>query len=98
MRRTVLMLGAAAMLLGATQLMAQAKPSFAGSWTLVPDSAAAGGAGGGGAAGRGGGRGGGMFGGLGMVATIAQDANTLTITRTTQAGETKMVYKLDGSE
>jgi hypothetical protein len=58
-------------------------PNFAGKWTLVPDSA-------------GGGRGG--FGGLGLGATITQDANTLTITRTTQAGEFTSTYKLDGSE
>ena len=93
MKRKLLMLGVASLLVGATQLMAQAKPSFAGSWTLVPDPAAAADAGG---ARRGGGGGG--FGGLGNAATIAQDASTLTITRTTQAGETKSVYKLDGSE
>jgi hypothetical protein len=33
-----------------------------------------------------------------MECTIAQDATSLTVTRTTQAGETKTVYKLDGSE
>ena len=92
--KRMLLLGVASLLVGATQLMAQAKPSFAGSWTLVPDSAAA-------AANAGGGRrggGGGGFGGLGMAATITQDASTLTITRTTQAGEMKSVYKLDGTE
>ena len=52
--------------------------------------------GGGGRGGGGGGRGGGGF--CGQECTIAQDATTLTVTRTTQAGETKAVYKLDGSE
>jgi hypothetical protein len=33
-----------------------------------------------------------------MAATLTQDASTLTITRTTQQGEVKMVYNLDGSE
>jgi len=33
-----------------------------------------------------------------MGGTIAQDASTLTITRTTQAGEVKTTYRLDGSE
>ena len=36
--------------------------------------------------------------GLGQQATIAQDAKALTITRTTQAGEFKSVYNLDGSK
>jgi hypothetical protein len=78
-------------------LSAQAKPSFAGKWTLVPDAnAAAAPAGGGG--GRGGGRGGGFGGGgfCGMECTITQDANTLVVSRTTQAGETKTTYTLDG--
>jgi hypothetical protein len=33
-----------------------------------------------------------------MGGTITQDASTLTITRTTQAGEVKTVYRLDGSD
>jgi hypothetical protein len=36
--------------------------------------------------------------GLGMGGTIAQDAATLTITRTTPAGGVRTVYRLDGSE
>jgi hypothetical protein len=84
-------------------LSAQAKPNFAGKWTLQADpnapAAPAGGAGGGRG---GGGRGGGGFGGggqfCGMECNIAQDATTLTITRTTQAGEMKTEYKLDGTE
>jgi hypothetical protein len=38
------------------------------------------------------------MGGFGTEATIVQDAAALTITRTTQMGEIKSVYKLDGSE
>jgi hypothetical protein len=88
-------------------LSAQGKPDFSGKWTLVPgDAPAGGGAPAGGAPGGGapgGGRGGGGRGGgggqfCGQECTIAQDANTLTVTRTTQAGEAKAVYKLDGSE
>jgi hypothetical protein len=71
-------------------MVAQTTPNLSGTWTLVPDPNAPQ------AAGRG--RGGGMFGGLGTTATIAQDAKTLTITRTTQAGEVKSVYNLDGSD
>jgi hypothetical protein len=69
------------------------KADLSGKWTLVPDPAAAAGGGGGG---RGGGRGGGGF--CGQECTITQDATTLTVTRTTQAGEQKATYKLDGSE
>jgi hypothetical protein len=67
-------------------------PNFAGKWTLVPDPNAP--AGGGGRGGRGGGFG--QF--CGMECTIAQDATSLTVSRTTQAGETKITYKLDGTE
>jgi hypothetical protein len=70
--------------LALTSLAAQAPPNFAGKWTLVPD-----------ANGAGGGRG---MGGIGQTATIVQDANTLTLTRTTQMGEFTTTYKLDGSE
>ena len=70
--------------LALSSLLAQAPPNFAGKWTLVPDASAAGG-----------GRG---MGGLGQNATIVQDANTLTLTRTTQMGEFTTTYKLDGSE
>lgn len=77
-------------------LSAQGKPDFSGKWSLVPDPNAAAPAGGGGGGGRGGGRGGGGF--CGQECTIAQDATSITITRTTQAGEQKATYKLDGSE
>ena len=57
-------------------------PNFSGKWAVVEAP--------------GGGRGG--FGGLGQSAVIKQDAETMTITRTTQMGEFTSVYKLDGSE
>ena len=86
MRKAAVFMGAAALILGATNVSAQGK-SFAGTWTVVADPAAAAPA-----PGRGGGR------GLGQGATIAQDAKTLTVTRTTQNGEIKQVYNLDGSD
>jgi hypothetical protein len=86
-------LGAAALVLAAASTFAQGKTNFAGKWTLVVDPAAAGG---GGRGGRGGGGGGGFA--CGPECTITQDAATLTVTRTTQAGEQKFVVKLDGSE
>ena len=100
MRRISLLATAAATVLFVAGLSAQAKPDFSGKWTLVPGDAAAAPAGGGGGGGRGGGRGGGGGGGqfCGQDCTIAQDATTLTVTRTTQAGEQKAVFKLDGSE
>ena len=85
MRRNFLMAGALALVLAVPAANAQDKPNFSGSWTLVPDpNAPTGGRGGGG--------------GLGQAATITQDAKTLTVTRTTQNGEVKTVYNLDGSE
>jgi hypothetical protein len=90
MRKTALIVGALSLVVAATVAQAQ-QPNFSGTWTLVPDPNAAGGGGGGG--GRGGGGG-----GLGQGGTVTQDAKTLTITRTTQAGEVKTVYNLDGSE
>ena len=86
MRKAAVFMGAAALILGATTVSAQGK-NFAGTWTVVADPAAAAPA-----PGRGGGR------GLGQGGIIAQDAKTLTITRTTQNGEVKSVYNLDGSE
>ena len=86
MRKAAALMGAAALIFGATNVSAQSK-SFAGTWTAVADSAAPAPA-----PGRGGGR------GLGQAATIVQDDKTLTITRTTQNGEMKSVYNLDGSE
>jgi len=71
-----------AVILATSLSLAQAPPSFAGKWTLVPDPNA---------------QGGGM-GGLGQEATITQDASTLGVTRTTQMGTFTSNYKLDGSE
>ncbi len=88
MRRNALIVGALSLVFAASVAQAQDKPNFSGSWTLVVDPNAAGGGGGGG-------RGGG---GLGQAATLTQDAKTLTITRTTQNGEVKTVFNLDGSE
>ena len=70
----------------AATVVAQTPPNFAGKWTLVADPNAAP---------AGGGRG---MGGLGQEATIAQDASSLTITRTTPVGTFTSTYKLDGSE
>ena len=86
MRRNALILGALSLVLAATTATAQDKPNFSGSWTLVVDPNAPP------PTGRGGG------GGLGQAATLTQDAKTLTITRTTQNGEVKTVFNLDGSE
>jgi hypothetical protein len=100
MRRQLSKLAAAAVaVLMVAGLSAQAKPDLSGKWTLVsdPNAAPAGGGPGGGRGG--GGRGGGGGGQLcGAECTITQDATTLTLTRTTPAGETKAVYKLDGSD
>ena len=85
MRRNALIVGALSLVFAASVAQAQDKPNFSGSWTLVVDPNAP-------APGRGGG------GGLGQAATLTQDAKTLTITRTTQAGEVKLVYNLDGSD
>ena len=89
MRRSALM-SIAAVALVATNAFAQAKTNFAGTWNMVEDPAqqqAAGGRGG---------RGG--FGGFGQTFTITQDDKAITITRTTQNGESKSVYNLDGSD
>lgn len=85
MRRATLLLSAAALVLATPNVFAQGK-NFAGKWMAVVDPNAPP------PTGRGGGR------GLGAEPTIAQDDKTLTITRTTQAGEVKSVYNLDGSE
>jgi hypothetical protein len=87
MRRSALM-GVVAVAFVASSAFAQAT-SFAGTWNMVVDPAQQQAAGGGGRGGRG---------GFGPTFTIAQDAKTLTITRTTQNGEMKTVYNLDGSE
>jgi hypothetical protein len=40
MRRLAVILGFAAVVVGAAELAAQEKPNFAGKWTMVPDPAA----------------------------------------------------------
>ena len=71
--------------IASASISAQSKPSFAGKWTMVPESVAAAGA-----TGRG---------GLGQEFTAAQDDKTLTVTANNpQLGELKSVYNLDGSE
>ena len=89
MRRTAMLVSAAAVVLFTASLFAQAKPSFAGKWTMVADPNAAP---------AGGGRGRGGFGGLGMEFTAAQDDKALTVTSTGQNGEVKSIYNLDGSD
>src|SRR5678809_1548530 len=86
MRRTAVLFAAASILAGPNLLAAQGA-NLAGHWTMVVDPNAPP------PTGRGGGRG-----GLGPDVTISQDAKTLTVTRTTQAGEIKSVYNLDGSD
>ena len=95
MKRMTAMLSAAAVVIMAASLLAQAKPNFAGKWTM--DAPAAGAPAGGG--GRGGGFGGG--GGWGMAPTITQDATTLTVEYMgggQAPAPVKLVYKLDGTE
>lgn len=85
MRKTAALFSVMAALALTVGVFAQAKPSFAGKWTMVADPAA------------GGGRGGGMM-GLGPEVTIVQDAKTVTMTRAIQGTEVKSVYNLDGSD
>jgi hypothetical protein len=86
MRRTATLLTALAVVVSCVIVAAQT-PQLAGKWTLVPDPSAPGG------------RGGGFGGGLGMEATVEQNAKTLTITRAGFGGgePIKSVYNLDGS-
>ena len=101
MKRMIAMLSvASAVVLMTAGVLAQAKPNFAGSWTMDMPAAPAGGAApaagaGGGGGGRGGGRGGG---GWGMDITITQDANTLKVTGMQGQAPLELTYKLDGSE
>jgi hypothetical protein len=83
--------------------MAQAKPNFAGSWTVDQDKTTAanpapagGGGGGGGARGGGGAGGGGGRGGAQGPMVIKQDATTLSIERQGANGPTTTTYTLDG--
>lgn len=97
MKRLTALMTVAALVVGAAGVFAQAKPNFAGKWTLDPASvpAPAGGAAGGGM-----GRGG-RGGGLGQELTITQDAATLTLDYMgggRNPGPVKLSYALDGSE
>ncbi|HEX5214525.1 MAG TPA: hypothetical protein VFV98_03630 [Vicinamibacterales bacterium] len=100
MRRVATLVSTATVMMFTVGLLAQAKPNFAGKWTVdaekttAANPAPAGGGGGGG--GRAGGGGGGRGGGGPM--TIAQDATTLTITTEGQNGPMEVKYKLDGTE
>src|SRR6476661_8782507 len=99
MRRSTALMSLAAVAVMASNAFAQAKPNFAGTWNMVVDPAAqqGGGAGGGGGQ-RGGQRGGGGGGGgfSGMTFSVAQDANTVTITRTQGENTVTTKYNLDG--
>lgn len=96
MKRLTALATAAALIIGTASVFAQAKPNFAGKWTMeAPAQPAAAPAPGGG------GRGGGRGGGLGQELTITQDATTLTLDYVAggrNPGPVKMTYKLDGSE
>lgn len=90
MKRLTALTTVAALVLASAAVFAQAKPNFAGKWTLEPAAAPAPG---------GGGRGG--RGGLGQELTIAQDATTLTLDYVgggRNPGPVKLTYKLDGSD
>ena len=92
MRRSTALMSVAAVAFMASTAFAQAKPSFAGTWNMVQDpAAAAAAAGGGGRGGRGGG-------GFGATFTATQDDKTLTITRTMGQNSVVSAYTLDGSE
>src|SRR3954462_1707727 len=97
MRRSALM-GIAAVAFVASNAFAQAK-NFAGTWNMVVDPAAQQAAGGGGGGGARGGRGGGGGGGFsGMTFTVAQDANSVTITRTQGENTVTTKYMTDGTD
>jgi hypothetical protein len=74
------------MVIATASVFAQAKPSFAGKWVLVPPADAP----------AGGGRGGGGRGGFGQEMTIEQTDKTLTITRTMRGESVPTVYNIGG--
>jgi len=76
----------AAVLAVATLAVAQAKPDFSGTWTVVPAADAP--AGGGGGGGR----------GMGGPFTVVQKADTLTTERSFGDNKITTIYKLDGTE
>lgn len=91
MRRTSLLMSAAAVLFASTSALAQAKPNFSGKWTIIPDTAqvqlqgiSAGGP---------------EMGGLGAEGKIEMTDKTLTVTRPTpNMGEFTSIFNLDGTE
>jgi hypothetical protein len=85
MRSSVVIVAMASLVAVAAKPAAAQKTSFAGTWAVVADPNAP-------PPGRGGG------GGLGQGATITQDDKQIIVARTTQAGEVKTVYMLDGSD
>ena len=82
MKRAIATLVTLALMAGAAGLASQAKPSFSGTWTLVPDANTQAGAG--------------MM--VASAITAAQDDKILTVTATSQMGEFKTTYNLDGTE
>lgn len=91
MKRLTAFLAVAALVVGSVSAFAQAKPNFAGKWTMDPASAPAPGGGG-----RGGGRG-----GLGPELTITQDATTVKLDYMgggRNPGPVSLTYNLDGSD
>jgi hypothetical protein len=84
---------AAAMVVVAVNLGAQAKPNFSGKWVMDPPPAATANAGGGRAGGAGAPAG--FQAGFGAEFTVKQDDKTLSISR---GQGSPIVYKLDGSE
>jgi hypothetical protein len=95
MRRNVMVVAVALVVVAALSVSAQGRPDFSGKWVMDPASAPAGGGGGGGGGGRGGG-GGGL--GFGQEFTAKQDAKMLTITRMQGDQTVTATYNLDGSE
>ena len=96
MKRAIAVSSAMAIALFAASIFAQGK-DFSGKWTMDQEKTMAA-APAGAAAGGGGGRAGGGMGGGGGAMTIAMDAKTMKVTRTTQAGDTTMAYNLDGTD
>ena len=95
MRRVTAMVGAAAVVLMAATVFAQAKPNFAGSWTMDAEKTTA--ANPAPAGGGGGGRGGGGRGPQGPM-VVKHDATTLSVERQGPNGPTTTTYTLDGKE
>jgi hypothetical protein len=89
MRRAQFLASAAALLFASSAAIAQAKPNFAGKWTILPDTTTQM---------QGISRGGGEMGGLGTEATISQTDKSVTVTRNGPLGEVTSVFNFDGSE